>query len=113
VARGSRPGKMLRMALACLTIGVLIGVSSTWVNAAADSYEPSETAGEAATSSTDDLELMPQAYSISGAVTDGSGTPIVEHWCLPSTPILSCPLTMKRERMAATASPLLRQATTS
>ncbi|HWR70821.1 MAG TPA: hypothetical protein VN415_07165, partial [Dehalococcoidia bacterium] len=74
MARASALGNMLRMALVFLTIGVLIGISSAWVNAAADGYEPSETAGEAAPSSTDDLELMPQAYSISGTVTDGSGT---------------------------------------
>ncbi len=76
MGRGRRLGKMLRMALVCLTIGVLIGVSSALVNAAADGYEPSETAGEAAPSSTDDLELMPQALSISGVVRDGSGAPI-------------------------------------
>jgi len=77
MARGRRLGKVLQIALICLTIGVLIGVSSAVVNAAADGYESNETAGEAAPSSTDDLELMPQAYSISGTVTNGSGIPIV------------------------------------
>ena len=76
MARGRTLGKMLRMALVCLTIGVLLGMSPALVNPAADGYEPGDTLGGAAPISTDTMELMPQA-SISGVVKDGSEAPIV------------------------------------
>jgi hypothetical protein len=76
MARGRTLGKMLRMAVICLTIGVLLGMSPALVKAAAGGYEPGDTLGEATSISTDGTEVAPQALSISGVVKNESAVPI-------------------------------------